>query len=103
MKYIDQLELKGKRVFIRSDIDVPLNDSLEITDDHRIQSALPTIKYAIDRGAKVIIAGHLGRPKGKIVSSLSAKPVAKKLQELIGSNVQLADNCVGDELSLIHI
>jgi len=98
MKFIDELELKGKRVFIRSDIDVPLNDSLEITDDHRILSALPTIKYAVKHGAKVIIAGHLGRPKGEVVEALSAKPVATRLSELLDTKVTFANNCTGDEV-----
>src|SRR3990172_9832555 len=80
---IDELNIKGKRVFIRADFNVPLDDNLRITDDGRIRSTLPTINYAIDEGAKVILASHLGRPKGKPDPKYSLAPVAKRLNRLL--------------------
>ena len=74
---IDDLKIKGKRVFIRADFNVPLDDNLRITDDGRIRSTLPTINFAIDEGARVILASHLGRPKGKPDPRYSLAPVAK--------------------------
>ncbi len=79
---IEDLDIKGKRVFIRADFNVPLDDNLMITDDRRIRSTLPTINYAIDEGAKVILSSHLGRPKGKADPRYSLAPVAKRLQRL---------------------
>ncbi|HLC17611.1 MAG TPA: phosphoglycerate kinase, partial [Thermodesulfobacteriota bacterium] len=82
LKYIDELDLKGKRVFMRVDFNVPLDDNSNITDDTRIRSVLPTINYALDEKAKVILASHLGRPKGKRSDSMSLAPVAKRLSRL---------------------
>lgn len=95
---IDQLPIKGKRVFIRVDFNVPLDDNLHITDDGRIRSTLPTINYAIDEGAKVILASHLGRPKGKPEPRYSLAPVAKRLQRLLDKDVVFAPDCIGTQV-----
>jgi phosphoglycerate kinase len=96
---IRDLDLKGKRVFIRVDFNVPLAPGgQEITSDKRIRAALPTIQYALDHGAAVILASHLGRPKGKPNPEMSLKPVAARLQELLGKPVKMAPDCVGPEV-----
>ncbi len=94
---VEDLELEGTRVFIRVDFNVPLDKKTRtITDDERIQAALPTIRYVIEQGAKVILASHLGRPKGKAVPELSMEPVAARLAELGGFEVHVPDDCIGD-------
>ncbi len=96
---IQDLDLNGKRVFIRVDFNVPLAEGgQEITSDKRIRASLPTIQYALEHGAAVILASHLGRPKGKFNAEMSMKPVAAKLQELLGKPVALAPDCVGAEV-----
>lgn len=97
IRYIDDLQLTGKRVFIRVDFNVPLDEQQHITDDTRIREALPTIRRAIQMGGKVILASHLGRPKGAD-PKLSLMPAAQRLTELLGKDheVVLADDCVGD-------
>ena len=97
---IDLLPVDDKRVFIRVDFNVPLTDKGEISDDTRIREALPTIWYARDKGAKVILASHFGRPKGKADPSLSLKPVAERLGELLRIPVLLARDCIGPEVKL---
>jgi phosphoglycerate kinase len=97
MKTIRDLELNGKRVLIRVDFNVPMNEQGEITDDLRIRMVLPTIQYAIGQGAKVILASHSGRPKGKRVEKYSLKPIAERLAELLGQEVKLAPDCIGAE------
>jgi phosphoglycerate kinase len=93
---IKDLDLKGKRVFIRVDFNVPLaNAGQEITSDKRIRASVPTINYALEHGAGVILASHLGRPKGKPNPEMSMKPVAKVLEALLGKPVKLAPDCVG--------
>ena len=93
---IKDLDLAGKRVFIRVDFNVPLaNGGQEITSDKRIRASLPTIKYALEKGAAVILASHLGRPKGKPNPEMSLKPIAVKLAELLGKPVAMAPDCVG--------
>src|SRR5690348_9546226 len=93
---IRDLDLKGKRVFIRVDFNVPLDGS-RVTDDTRIRETLPTIEFARKRGAKLVLASHLGRPKGKPNQKYSLKPVAAKLVELLGLPVNFAEDCVGAE------
>ncbi|WP_353683593.1 phosphoglycerate kinase [Thermodesulfovibrio sp. 3907-1M] len=95
---IEDLPVKGKRVFIRADFNVPLDANLMITDDRRIRSTLPTINYAIDEGAKVILASHLGRPKGKVDPKLSLAPVARRLQRLLNKEVIFAPDCIGPQV-----
>ena len=93
---IKDLDLDGKRVFIRVDFNVPLaNAGQEITSDKRIRASLPTINYALEHGAGVILASHLGRPKGKPNPEMSMKPVAAKLEQLLGKPVKLAPDCIG--------
>ncbi|MBM4256351.1 MAG: phosphoglycerate kinase [Deltaproteobacteria bacterium] len=92
---IEQLSLQGKRVFIRVDFNVPLNKAGAVTDDTRIREALPTIRYARQQGAKVLLASHLGRPKGKVDLAFSLKPAAERLATLLETNVPLASDCVG--------
>jgi len=98
---IEDLPIKGKRIFIRVDFNVPLDSNMVITDDRRIRSTLPTINYAIDEGAKVILASHLGRPKGKVDPRYSLAPVAKRLQRLLNKEVQFASDCVGPQVENI--
>ena len=99
---IRDLDLKGKRVFIRVDFNVPLqkNDQgvMEITSDKRIKASLPTIQYALEQGAAVILASHLGRPKGKPVADMSLQPVAARLQQVLNRPVKMAPDCVGPEV-----
>ncbi|NDJ14862.1 MAG: phosphoglycerate kinase [Acidobacteriia bacterium] len=97
---IQDLQLSGKRVFIRVDFNVPLaNGGTEITSDKRIRASLPTIKYALEQGAGVVLASHLGRPKGKRNPEMSMAPVAVKLAELLGLPVKLAPDCIGPEVA----
>ena len=95
---IKDINIKGKRVFMRVDFNVPLNDALRITDDTRIQASMPTIQYALGQGARLILASHLGRPKGKPNPKLSLKPAATRLSELLGKPVAFAADCVGPEV-----
>ena len=97
---IDLLAIEDKRVFIRVDFNVPLTDKGEISDDTRIREALPTIRYARQKGSKVILASHFGRPKGKADPLLSVKPVAERLGELLRTPVLLARDCIGPEVKL---
>ncbi len=94
---VRDIDPKGKRIFMRVDFNVPLNDAGEITDDTRIVAALPTIKYLLERGARVILASHLGRPKGKPNPKMSLKPAATRLSQLLGKPVAFAADCVGAE------
>ncbi len=94
---IDDLNFKGLKVLVRTDFNVPLDDSLNITDDNRITASLPTIKKILKDGGKVILMSHLGRPKGQINQKFSLKPVAKRLAELLGKDVKLAPDCIGEE------
>jgi phosphoglycerate kinase len=93
---IRDLDLRGKRVFIRVDFNVPLKDGV-VTDDTRIRETLPTLKLAIEKGGRLVLASHLGRPKGGPDAKYSLKPAAKKLEELLGKPVAFAADCVGPE------
>ncbi|MCA2977458.1 MAG: phosphoglycerate kinase [Myxococcaceae bacterium] len=97
VKYLDELTLSGKRVFIRVDFNVPLDERQRVTDDTRIREALPTIRKALELGGKVVLASHLGRPKG-VDKKLSLMPAAGRLSELLGRSheVLMADDCVGE-------
>jgi len=97
-KTIEKVDIKGRRVFIRADFNVPLDENGNITDDSRIRATLPTINYAIDEGAKVILASHLGRPKGKPDSRYSLAPVAKRLSRLLNKEVKFVQDCIGPEV-----
>lgn len=98
IRRVDQIDVKGKRVFVRVDFNVPLNEEREITDDTRIVSSLPTVKYICEAGGKAILASHLGRPKGKKDLKYSLSPVAERLSRLLGREVWLASDCVGEEV-----
>lgn len=98
---IRDVDIRNKRVFIRVDFNVPLNSELNITDDTRIRSALPTINYAIDEGAKVILASHLGRPKGRKNPALTLATVVRRLQRLLNKDVIFLDDCIGREVEKV--
>jgi phosphoglycerate kinase len=93
---IQELDLRGKRVFIRVDFNVPLKDGV-VTDDTRIRETLPTLKLAMEKGGRLVLASHLGRPKGGPEAKYSLKPAAKKLEELLGKTVAFAADCVGPD------
>ncbi len=93
---ITDLDLRGKRVLMRVDFNVPLSPTQEVSDDTRIRAALPTIRYAMERGAKVALISHLGRPKGKVVPSLSLAPIARRLSQLLDAPVPTAPDCIGE-------
>jgi phosphoglycerate kinase len=97
---IKDLDIKGKRLFIRVDFNVPLDENLNITDDRRIRSALSTINYAIDEGAKIIIASHLGRPKGKPDKRYTLASVSRRLQRLVKKEVTFLPDCIGPEVEV---
>ena len=94
---VRDLDPKGKRIFMRVDFNVPLNDAGEITDDTRIQASLPTIQYIVERGGRLILASHLGRPKGKPNPKMSLKPAATRLAQVLGKPVAFAADCIGPE------
>src|SRR3954465_6738524 len=96
---IRDLDLEGKVVFIRVDFNVPLAPGgQEITSDKRIKASLPTIQYVLEKGAGVILASHLGRPKGKPNAEMSLKPVAARLEVLLGRPVKMAPDCIGPDV-----
>jgi phosphoglycerate kinase len=98
IRKVDEIELKGKRVFIRVDFNVPLDGKNRVTDDTRILLSLPTIRFVSKAGGKLILASHLGRPKGKKDPKFSMAPVAEKLSQLVGEKVALATDCIGEEV-----
>ncbi len=98
MKTLDDLDLKGKRVFMRVDFNVPLNKEHNVTDDLRIRAVLPSLHKVLDSGGRLILASHLGRPKGKVADEFSLDPVAKHLSKMLGMLVPLAPDCVGPEV-----
>ncbi|MGI6005808.1 MAG: phosphoglycerate kinase [Christensenellales bacterium] len=95
-KTVKDIDVKGKRVLVRVDFNVPMDENGSITDQTRIVAALPTIKYLIESGAKVILTSHLGRPKGQFNPKYSLKPVAERLSELLGKDVAMAEDVIGD-------
>ena len=95
-KTIEDIDVNGKKVLVRCDFNVPLDENKNITSDNRIVAALPTIKYLMEHGAKVILCSHLGRPKGKVNPDFSLAPVAKRLSELLNKDVKLANDIIGD-------
>ena len=97
-KTIEDVDVQGKRVLVRVDFNVPMDEQGRITDDKRIRASLPTIQYLLRHGARVVLMSHLGRPKGKPDPKYSLKPVAHRLQELLGVPVQMLPDCVGDEV-----
>jgi len=98
---IKDIDISGKKVLIRVDVNVPLDENLNITDDTRIRAVLPTINYALDEDAKVIMASHMGRPEGKVVPELSLAPVAKRFSRLLKKEVQFAQDCIGPEVKAL--
>jgi phosphoglycerate kinase len=98
MAHLEELEVKGKRVFLRCDLNVPLKDGV-IKDDGRIRASLPTIQYLLDQGASLVIAAHLGRPKGEAKPELSLAPVATRLGELLGMPIKFATSVTGPEVT----
>jgi len=94
---INELNLSGKKVFIRCDFNVPMDEFLNITDDRRIRSAIPTIRYCLDNGCSVILASHLGRPKNGFEEKFSLKPVEKRLSRLLGRDIKFADDVIGQD------
>ncbi len=98
MKSIKEIEISDKYTLVRVDFNVPLDQNGNIEDDLRIRAVLPTLKYALDQGAKLIIASHLGRPKGEVVRGLSLSPVARHLTRLLGKETKMAPDCVGPEV-----
>ena len=96
--FIKDLDLKGKKVFVRVDYNVPFDDQGNITDDARIRATLPTINYLLDEGAKIILASHLGRPGGKALSEFSLKPIVRRLHRLLNKEITLASDCIGPEV-----
>lgn len=96
-KTVRDIDFRGKRVLVRMDYNVPLDDAGNITDDARIVETLPTLKYLMDGGARIILMAHFGRPKGKVVEEMRLTPVVARLSELINQQVKLAPDCVGEE------
>lgn len=98
MKTIKDIDIAGKRVFVRVDLNVPMDEQQNISDDNRILAVLPTLKYLLDNNSKLIIASHLGRPKGKVVPEMSLAPVSKRLGRFLKKEVVLAKDCIGPEV-----
>jgi phosphoglycerate kinase len=98
---VKDVQVAGKRALVRVDFNVPLDDKQQITDDNRIQAAVPTIRYLIEHGAAVVLMSHLGRPKGKPNPTMSLRPAAQRLADIIGRDVRLAPDCIGSEVSTL--
>ena len=99
---IKDVDLSGKRVFVRVDYNVPIaetNGEMEINDDTRIKATIPTLDQLVSQGAKIILAAHLGRPKGKKEPSMSLRPVAQRLSDLLGMPIAFVDDCIGEKVA----
>ena len=96
-KTVKDIDLKGKKVFVRCDFNVPMDENQNITDNTRIKAALPTIKYLLEQNCKIILASHLGRPKGEVKPEFSLKPVAKELSKLLGKDIIMANDVIGED------
>jgi phosphoglycerate kinase len=101
VKFIEDLELDGRRVFLRADLNVPLTEDREVADDNRIVQVLPTIKYALRNGARLILSSHLGRPKGEKNEKFSMMPVAQRLSELLDRDVIMSPDCISDGVKVV--
>jgi len=101
MKTISEIDMAGKRVLVRVDFNVPLAEDGTITDDARIKAALPTLEYILQQGAALMVASHLGRPKGKRVAAFSLEPVATRLEKLLNRPVRLAPDCIGEAVQTL--
>ena len=97
-KTVKDIQVKGKKILMRADFNVPLDDKRNITDDARITAALPTIKYILDNDGKLILMSHLGRPKGEFKSELTMGPVAERLSVLLKKDVKKMDDCIGEDV-----
>jgi len=96
---VKEIDLKDKKVIVRADFNVPLDEQQNITDDRRIQASLPTIQYILEQNpAKVILMSHMGRPKGEVIDTMRLAPVAAKLKELLGEEVLMLNDCIGDDV-----
>ncbi|MDU5301855.1 MAG: phosphoglycerate kinase, partial [Dialister micraerophilus] len=98
-KTIYDVDVRNKKIYLRTDYNVPHNE-YGITDDRRIRATIPTLRYLIKEGASIVIASHMGRPKGEVKRELSLKPVAERLSELLGQKVYFADDCIGEEVEI---
>ncbi len=96
-KTVKDIDLKGKKVFVRCDFNVPMDENQNITDNTRIKAALPTLKYLLEQNCKIILASHLGRPKGEVKPEFSLKPVAKELSKLLGKDIIMANDVIGED------
>ena len=97
-KTIEDVDVNGKRAFVRADLNVPFDDQQNVTNDRRIRASLPTIEHILKGGGSVVLSSHLGRPKGKVKPEFSLKPVAARLEELLGRPVKMAPDCIGPEV-----
>ncbi len=97
MRYVDEMQVKGKKVLVRVDFNVPIKEG-QVEDDNRIKESLPTIQYLVNQGAKVILCSHMGKPKGEFKKGLSLSPVAGKLRELLDQEVEMAPDCIGSKV-----
>jgi phosphoglycerate kinase len=98
VRYVDEISVSGKKVFVRVDFNVPLTERGEVAEDHRIRAVLPTLRHILEQGGRSVVASHLGRPKGKPVASMSLAPAARVLEKLLGRPVGLAPDCIGPEV-----
>ena len=96
-KTVKDIDLKNKKVLVRCDFNVPMDENRNITDNRRIVAALPTIKYLLEQNCKVVLCSHLGRPKGEFKPEFSLKPVAKELSKLLGQEVIMAEDVIGED------